>query len=38
MAVKETTLFHCKALQKLPKLGFFGLKISHLATLAERAH
>jgi hypothetical protein len=28
-------LFHSKALQTLPKLHFFGLKINHLATLPQ---
>jgi hypothetical protein len=32
MAIKYTNIFHCKTLQNLPKLGFFGLKICHLAT------
>jgi hypothetical protein len=27
------TVFYFKTLQDLPKLGFFGLKIYHLATL-----
>jgi hypothetical protein len=35
MTIKYTNIFHCKALQNLPKLGFFGLKIHHLATLFE---
>jgi hypothetical protein len=26
-------IFHCKTFQKLPKMGLFGLKIYHLATL-----
>jgi hypothetical protein len=33
MIIKYNT-FHSKALQNLPKLGFFGLKTNHLATLA----
>jgi hypothetical protein len=33
MVIKYTNVFHSKALQNLPKLGFFGLKINHLATL-----
>jgi hypothetical protein len=33
MVIKYTNIFHCKTLQNLPKLGFFGLKICHLATL-----
>jgi hypothetical protein len=32
-AVKFTNIFHYKALQNIPKLGFFGLKINNLATL-----
>jgi hypothetical protein len=33
MTIKYTNLFDSKALQNLPKFGFFGLKIYHLATL-----
>jgi hypothetical protein len=33
MDQKAMNIFHCKAFQKLPKLGFFGLKMYHLATL-----
>jgi hypothetical protein len=35
MAMKEINIFPCTwlAFQNLPKLVFFGLKISHLATL-----
>jgi hypothetical protein len=33
MVIKYTNIFHSKALQNLPKLGFFGLKINHLVTL-----
>jgi hypothetical protein len=33
MAIKFTNSFYCKTLQNFPKLGFFGLKIYHLATL-----
>jgi hypothetical protein len=33
---KNINIFHCKTLQNLPKFGFFGLKIYHLATLAQR--
>jgi hypothetical protein len=33
MAVKSTDIFNSKALQNIPKLGFYGLKIDHLATL-----
>jgi hypothetical protein len=32
---KYIDIFHCKTLQNLPKLGFFGLKIYHLATLGS---
>jgi hypothetical protein len=28
---KNTNIFHCKTFPNLPKLGFFGLKIYHLA-------
>jgi hypothetical protein len=35
MTVKYTSIFYSKALQNLPKLGFFCLKIFHLATLVE---
>jgi hypothetical protein len=35
IAREYTNLFHSKALQNLPKLGFFGLKINHLATLQQ---
>jgi hypothetical protein len=31
--MKRPYIFHSKALQSLPQLGFFGLKIYHLATL-----
>jgi hypothetical protein len=30
---KIQTFFQAKALQNLPKLGFFGLKVNRLATL-----
>jgi hypothetical protein len=33
MTIQYTNIFHCKTLQNLPKSGFFGLKICHLATL-----
>jgi hypothetical protein len=33
MTLKHTNVFHSKALQILPKVGFFCLKIYHLATL-----
>jgi hypothetical protein len=32
--MKYTNILHSKALQNLPKLGYFGLKINHLATLS----
>jgi hypothetical protein len=35
MAIKYTNLFNSKALRNLPKLGFFGMKIYHLATLGQ---
>jgi hypothetical protein len=35
MATKHTNIFHFKTLQNLPKFGFFGLKIYHLATLLD---
>jgi hypothetical protein len=33
MAIKCNNIIYSKALQILPKLGFFGLKTHHLATL-----
>jgi hypothetical protein len=30
---KNTNIFHSKAVQKLTRIGIFGLKIFHLATL-----
>jgi hypothetical protein len=33
LAIKNANIFHCKTLQNLPKLVFFGLKIYHLARL-----
>jgi hypothetical protein len=33
MAIKYISSFQSKALQNLPKLGIFGLKRNHLATL-----
>jgi hypothetical protein len=33
MAVKYTNIFHSKALQNIPKLVFWVVKINHLATL-----
>jgi hypothetical protein len=33
MAIKYTIICQCKTLLNLPKMGFFGLKINHLATL-----
>jgi hypothetical protein len=35
MAIKYTNIFHYKALENLTILGFFCLKINHLATLFE---
>jgi hypothetical protein len=29
-------IFHSKVLQNVPKMGIFGLKRNHLATLTER--
>jgi hypothetical protein len=34
MVLKYTNILFFKALQNIPKLDFFGLKIYHLATLA----
>jgi hypothetical protein len=33
MAIKYIYIFQSKAVQNLPKLGFFGLKTNHLETL-----
>jgi hypothetical protein len=33
MTIKHNNIFNSKALQYLPTLGFFGMKIYHLATL-----
>jgi hypothetical protein len=33
MVIKYTNIFHSKALQNVPKVEIFGLKINHLATL-----
>jgi hypothetical protein len=33
MVIKYTSIYHSKALQNVPKLGFFGLKTNPLATL-----
>jgi hypothetical protein len=33
MVIKYTKIFHCKTLQNLTKIGIFGLKTNHLATL-----
>jgi hypothetical protein len=33
MAIKYILIFQSKALQNLPKLGFFGSQINNLATL-----
>jgi hypothetical protein len=35
MDIKFTNIFHCKTIKNLPKIGIFGLKIWHLATLAK---
>jgi hypothetical protein len=35
MVIKFTHIFLCNTLQNLPKIGFFGLKIFHLATLGD---
>jgi hypothetical protein len=35
MSIKYTNIFHCKTLENLSELGFFGLKINHLATLVD---
>jgi hypothetical protein len=32
MAIKHTSIFYCKTLQKFTQIGIFGLKICHLAT------
>jgi hypothetical protein len=32
-AIKCSNIFQSKALQNLPTLGFFGLKMNHLAAL-----
>jgi hypothetical protein len=36
MAINYMNIFQSKASQNLPKIGIFGLKIFHLATLATR--
>jgi hypothetical protein len=36
MVLKYTKILHCKTLQNLPKIGIFGLKTNHLATLLSR--
>jgi hypothetical protein len=33
--VKNTNIYHSKALQNLPNFGIFGLKTNHLATLLK---
>jgi hypothetical protein len=38
VAIKYIKIFQTKALIDLPKLGFFGLNIEHLATLAENVN
>jgi hypothetical protein len=35
MATENTNLFHSKPLRYLPKIGIFGLKAYHLATLVS---
>jgi hypothetical protein len=35
MSITYTNIYNYKTIQNLPKLGFFGLKIYHLATLAK---
>jgi hypothetical protein len=35
MVIKYTKIFHCKTLQNLPKIGGFGSKTDHLATLIK---
>jgi hypothetical protein len=37
IAIKYLNIFPAKALRNLPKLGFFGLKMNHLATLLLRS-
>jgi hypothetical protein len=37
MAIQYITIFQSKAHQNLPKIGIFGLKINHLATLIFRS-
>jgi hypothetical protein len=38
MAIKYISIFHSKARKFFPKIGIFGLKTNHLATLvAEEA-
>jgi hypothetical protein len=38
MAIDYPKVFHSKALQNFPKLGFFGLKMYHLATLLKTSN
>jgi hypothetical protein len=35
MVLKYTKILHCKSLQNLPKIGIFGWKTNHLATLLK---
>jgi hypothetical protein len=35
MAKEYTNLFHSNTLQNLPKVGFIGLKVYHLATVVS---
>jgi hypothetical protein len=37
MNITNTNIFHSKTLENLPKLGYLGLKICHLATLNREA-
>jgi hypothetical protein len=37
MAIKFTNIFHWKTLKKFTQNGIFGLKIYHLATLADES-
>jgi hypothetical protein len=38
MVIKCFNIFHYKALQNIPKLGFLVFKINHLANLPEIPH
>jgi hypothetical protein len=37
MAITYMNIFQSKTLKNLPKLGYFGLKTNHLATLAVKS-